>query len=91
MTGLNFKSNRDPDANLIQKYPIVWWSDLIILTILAGTLWTYYIRKESMDSWFVAWCHGSAWWAMWIGYGTIAIVFIVLVVALFKLTWKKGE
>lgn len=91
MTGLNFKSNREPDANIVQKYPIVWWSDLIILTILSGTLWTYYIRRENMDSWFIDWCHSSQQRAMWFGYGIIAILFIVLVTVLFKLTWKKGE
>ncbi len=91
MTGLNFKSNRDPDANLVQKYPIVWWSDLIILTILFGTLWTYYIRRENMDSWFITWCQSSPQMAMWLGYGVIVLVFIVLVGVLFKLTWKKDE
>ena len=29
MTHLNFKSTDDPDATIFQKYPIVWWSDLL--------------------------------------------------------------
>ncbi|MCI8639687.1 MAG: hypothetical protein HFG41_11295 [Coprococcus sp.] len=91
MTGLNFKSNREPDANIVQKYPIVWWSDLIILTILFGTLWTYYIRKEKMDSWFIAWCRSFRQGVVWFGYGVIAIVFIAVSIVLFKLSWKKGE
>ena len=40
MTGIPFQSGRAPDANIFQKYPIVWWSDLIIIVILSGTLWT---------------------------------------------------
>jgi len=91
MTGLNFKSNKEPDANIVQKYPIVWWSDLIILTMLSGTLWTYYIRRENIDSWFRSWCHSYPYKIMWLGYGVVGIVFLALVVLLFKLTWKKGE
>lgn len=91
MTGLNFKSNVDPDANIIQKYPIVWWSDLIILTILAGSLWTYYIHEENIDSSFNAWCNNLPGLAMWGGYAVIITVFIIILIILIKQTWKKGQ
>ncbi len=91
MTGLNFKSNDEPDANIIQQYPIVWWTDLIILTILAGSLWTYYIRKENIDSSFKAWCSSTPELATWGGFGIIIAVFVILLIALVKQTWKKGE
>lgn len=91
MTGLNFKSNLEPDANIIQKYPIVWWSDLIILTILAGSLWTYYIRKENIDSGFNIWCSKSPELAMWGGYVLILGIFIIILVIFMKQTWKKGH
>ena len=91
MTGLNFKSNLEPDANIIQKYPIVWWSNLIILTILAGSLWTYYIRKENIDSGFNSWCSKSPELAMWGGYALILVVFIIVLVIYMKQTWKKGH
>ena len=91
MTGLNFKSDLDPDANIIQKYPIVWWSDLIILTILAGSLWTYYIRSENIDSGFKAWCSESPEFAVWSGYILIIAVFIIALMILVSQTWKKGE
>lgn len=90
MTGLNFKSNLEPDANIIQKYPIVWWSDLIILTILSGSLWTYYIRKENIDSGFSAWCSKSPELAMYGGYVLILLVFIIVLAILVKQTWKKA-
>lgn len=91
MTGLNFKSNEEPDANIIQKYPIVWWTDLIIFTILAGSIWTYYIRRENIDSNFNAWCSSSPEFAMWGGFGIILLVFVVLLIVLIKQTWKKGK
>ena len=90
MTRLNFKSNIDPNANIIQKYPIVWWSDLIILTILACSIWTYYIRKENIDSGFNAWCSKSPEFAMWGGYALILVSFIIILVIFMKQTWKKG-
>ena len=91
MTGLNFKSNQDSKANIVQKYPVVWWSDLIILTILAGSFWTYFIRKENMDSWFRAWCQKYPQIAMCLGFGLIAVVFVLVSRALLKQTWKNGE
>ena len=91
MTGLNFKSNEEPDANIIQKYPIVWWTDLIILSILAGSLWTYYIQKENIDSSFKAWCSSSPELAMWGGFGIITAIFLMLLRFLVKQTWKKAE
>lgn len=91
MTGLNFKSNSEPDANIVQKYPIVWWSDLIILTILAGSLWAYYIHKENIDSGFNSWCSDFPELAMWGGFGIIIAVFIIILIILMKQTWKKGH
>lgn len=91
MTGLSFKSSEDSNNNIIQKYPIVWWTNLIILAILSQTVWTYYVRRENMDAWFVVWCHNSPQFAMGLGFGIISIVFIVMMIVLGRLTWKKGE
>lgn len=91
MTRLNFKSDQRPNANIIQKYPIVWWSNLIISTIMAGAMWAYYIRKENIDSWFIEACLSSPRLAMWLGFIVIAVVFIVLLIILVKQTWKKGD
>ena len=90
-TGLNFKSNLDPNANIVQKYPIVWWTNLILLTILVGSFWAYYIRKENIDFGFNAWCSKFPELAMWGGFGVIIVVFIILLIILMKQTWKKGQ
>lgn len=91
LTGLNFKSNLDPNANIVQKYPIVWWTNLILLTILVGSFWAYYIRKENIDFGFNAWCSKFPELAMWGGFGVIIVVFIILLIILMKQTWKKGQ
>ncbi|WP_333646899.1 hypothetical protein [Lacrimispora sp.] len=52
MTQLNIKSA--PEGNLIQKYPLVWWSNLIICTILLLTIWLFYIDYYNIGSWFLS-------------------------------------
>lgn len=91
MTGLNFKSSQELNSNIIQKYPIVWWSNLLIATALLGTLWTYFIHTEDMDFWFIAWCRSSPQLAIGIGYGVIFIIFVIMMSILLKLTWRTAE
>ena len=91
MTNLNFRSGNEPNNSIFQKYPVVWWSDLILLMLLTGSLWTYYIREENMDFWFKAWCRRFPQFTMWGGYGIILLVFVAATVFLVKQTWKNGE
>ena len=51
MTNLSFKSTNDPNANIFQKYPVIWWTDLMLLSILALCSWAYYVRKNNFDGW----------------------------------------
>lgn len=46
LTGLEFKSTTDPDANLVQKYPLICWCNWVIITILVFSCWAYYIKCE---------------------------------------------
>lgn len=53
MTGLNFSTARkSPTASIFQKYPIVWWSNFIVISILAVNMWLYFLvyRINIMDS-----------------------------------------
>ena len=63
----------------------------MISTIMAAAMWAYYIRKESLDSWFIELCLRSPQLAMVVGFAIIAVVFIFLLRALVKQTWKKGD
>nr|WP_294648149.1 hypothetical protein [uncultured Anaerostipes sp.] len=91
MTGLNFKSNLRSSANIIQKYPVVWWSNFIILTILIGSLWTHFIRIHNIDYNFKLWCINSPRLAMFGGYALIAVAFSFILYRLIKTTWKQEE
>lgn len=53
MTKLEIKSCYRKDANLIEKYPLVFWSELILLTILGICSWLYYIDSKDIGYWFV--------------------------------------
>lgn len=45
LTKLSVKSTDDVNANIVQKYPLVCWSNFVILFILVLSIWLYYIRK----------------------------------------------
>ena len=77
MTKLNFKSTDDPNASIFQKYPVVWWTDLILVALLTICLWAYYIHKQGIDSWISGIYSGNPMWFM-IG-GTILILLIIIV------------
>lgn len=45
MTKLSIKSTDDINANLVQKYPLVFWSNFVVVFGLILSCWTYYIRR----------------------------------------------
>lgn len=46
MTKVNFASKNDPTAFIWKKYPIVWWSDFAIGSILILSSWLYYLKNR---------------------------------------------
>ena len=75
MTKLNFQSTEDPDANVFQKYPVIWWTDLMLISILSICLWAYYVQQHSFASWFVTLCMSNQMLATIVG--TLAIALII--------------
>ena len=47
MTKTRFASTDAPNASIWKKYPIVWWSDFIIGSILLLVMWIYYLKKRN--------------------------------------------
>lgn len=86
MTKLNFKSTDDKNATLFQKYPIVWWSNLIIVSIMVLSIWGYYLTKRNIHNWFDKICRGNPIWSTIIGTGIIIIVIVILTCKLIKAT-----
>ena len=56
MTNLNFKSTDNPDATIFQKYPIVWWSDMLLVSLLLICMWIYFIQEKDINLWFINIC-----------------------------------
>lgn len=46
MTKVNFASTNNPVASIWEKYPIVWWSDFAIGSILILSSWLYYLKNR---------------------------------------------
>lgn len=48
LTKLSIKSTEDVNANFIQKYPFVWWSNWILCS--SGTVfgWIYYLKRRQL-------------------------------------------
>lgn len=49
MSKLNFKSKESSDANIIQQYPIVFYTNWILISLLALTLWGYFVQESNME------------------------------------------
>lgn len=54
LTKLSIKSTDDVNANIVKKYPLIWWSNYAIISILCMACWIYYIRRygysQSIDN-----------------------------------------
>lgn len=86
MTKLKFTSTDNPDATIFQKYPIVWWSNLVIVSIMILSMWGYYITKRNIHTWFDQICFKDPMWATIIGTGVILVVIIFITCKLIKAT-----
>lgn len=77
MTKLKFSSTDDETASIFQKYPIVWWSNLILTSIMILCSWLYYLTKENVHTWFGKIFHGNPLWPTVIG--TVIILGVICV------------
>lgn len=50
ITKLDIKSTDDVNANLVQKYPLIWWSNLFLVSILMLSCWAYYVKAENISN-----------------------------------------
>lgn len=50
MTKLNFKSSQNPSATFCQRYPVVCWTNFLIISIMCILMWMYYLTNRGSDS-----------------------------------------
>lgn len=56
MTKITFETTSDTEANIFQRYSIVWWTDWILLSICSLSSWLYYVTKNGIWFWFDDMC-----------------------------------
>lgn len=89
MTKLNFKSNQSTQANIFQRYPVVWWTNLILVALLMITAWGHFIQQSTIWCKIVELVNCSPWLFFIIGSVIILILIIVCVISLYKKTKFK--
>lgn len=75
LTGLNIKSSKNINANLVQKYPLIWWCDFVLISVLIFSCWAYYIKCEGFSN--VAYAFLSKYPTVYFVLGTLILVAIV--------------
>lgn len=89
LTGLNIKSADDINANLVQKYPLIWWCNLVLISILTFSSWAYYIKAEklSVKTYTIIQRHSTAF----LFFGTLAITGLLVLgaVKIYKMSKQK--
>lgn len=53
MTGLSFKSNMSTTATIFQRYPIVCWTNCILILMLFVFMILYYLTNYEIDYYFI--------------------------------------
>ena len=53
MTDLHFKTNSDPSASFIQKYPVVIWSNYLMLLVTACFIAAYFVLPYKRPVWIL--------------------------------------
>lgn len=78
MTKLNFKSTQIKEASIIKKYPIVWFCNFVIISILIISIWAYYLTKKEIHTWLDRLCLKNPICSSMIG--TLIIIGVILFV-----------
>lgn len=89
LTGLNIKSSQDVNANLVQKYPLIWWCNWVMITILLFSCWAYYIKHEGFSSKIYTTLNQHP--TMYFVGGTLAILILVVYAGVKIYQFSKGK
>lgn len=82
MTKMSFSSTQNQGATIFQKYPIVWWSDFIVCSILVSSMWGYFITKGNIHLWLDKLIQEYKGLVFAVGSGIILLIIIILGVVL---------
>ncbi|MCQ2322538.1 MAG: hypothetical protein MJZ47_02835 [Bacteroidales bacterium] len=89
MTKLNFKANDKADATIFERYPVVWWTNLVLVSLLLLSAWGWFVQQNSMGQILAQMFNCKPWLCFVIGSVVILILIIVGIVFLCKKTKHK--
>ncbi len=90
ITKLSIKSSDNPEDNLVQKYPIVFWSNFILISLLMIISWLYYLQQNNSLTWFENIVSKNDMWITIMGFAVIGALIIVGSKVLIKMRKKNG-
>lgn len=76
MSNLQIKSSLSTDSTLIEKYPLFFWTNLIIMTILAICVWLYFIDVQNLGGWLIEYSNKQSMFVCIAGFWIIGVGFI---------------
>lgn len=76
MTGLNFKANQSPDASFYQRYPVVCWTDFLLVSLLAVSSWGWFIQHTNIEQEIIDYTNREPKCVFIIGSVAIAVLII---------------
>lgn len=87
----SIKSSEKEEDNLVQKYPIIFWSDFMLLSLLLVESWTYFLNKHGYLKWFYKIMKRTDMFSSIAGFLIIFFVMIVGVSILIRFNKKENS
>ena len=86
LTELNIKSTSDVNANWVQRYPMVWWCNFVLISVLILSSWAYYAKRENITVGIYSILSKNFDLYFLFGTATIILVIVFGAVRLYKLS-----
>jgi hypothetical protein len=90
MTKLSFKANFDPNATIFQRYPVIWWTNLVLISLLLLSLWGHFVQHQ-ISIWLIEWVNGHVYLVFIAGSIAILALIVVGAIVLNKKTKNLGH
>lgn len=76
MTRLNFKASQSVKANIFQRYPIVWWTNFLLVSLLLLSTWGWFVQCADIGHKIIALANCSPWCVFVLG--TVVIIAVII-------------
>lgn len=88
LTKLSMKSVDDVNANIIQRYPLIVWSNFVIVSTFLMVCWIYYIRRYEYSKDIDDFISGNPTFFSFLGIAVIIVIVSIIASIIYKM-WKK--